>query len=80
MDGTVNIVLAGIVIAGTTFLFCFWFSPRGCQTIADYFGARAVALPKKRAAILAAREQYHQEMMAVCRRPVEVMELKRGKA
>jgi hypothetical protein len=42
--------------------WALWFSEQGCRELSRYFTARAIALPKKRQALMDARRAYHQEM------------------
>ena len=80
MDGTLNVVMLLVILLSTVLLTAYWVSPRGCAFIGEYFTARSVALPRKRAAIWEARHQYREDMAMLRKRPVEVAGMKRSKA
>jgi len=56
----VTMVMTLFTIVGG--VWALWFSEQGCRELSRYFTARAIALPKKRQALLDARRAYRHKM------------------
>jgi hypothetical protein len=62
VNQAINVTMALALFAILMLAWALWFSEQGCRELSRYFTARAIALPKKRQALLDARRAYHHEM------------------
>jgi hypothetical protein len=65
VNQAINVTMALLLFAIFGLAWALWFSEQGCRELSRYFTARAMALPRKRQALLDARRAYHREMAEV---------------
>ena len=63
MNQAINVMMALTLLAIVGLAWALWFSEQGCRELSRYFTARAIALPRKRRALLDARRAYQHEMV-----------------
>lgn len=81
MNQAINVTLSMALLAALGGAWALWFSEQGCRELSRYFTARAMALPKKRRALLEARRTYHRGMAEALNLypksgPIEIVEIR----